>query len=289
MANKSPKMCLVCATKTTKACGGCDLYVDAQVWSTHKWLCKKPKYTFSFAPLSPLEHTQALEMVRSTDAKAEALLKKFPFAPGTGWKEEDNETIINALVKKGCAIPEPTRSSILIQVHALVRRGALAKLVSSPEADFSPWSWVAESWEMSYKGFGEGLGAVPDVSYLGPSHMTVFNALHRHLLVYWTLVNREANGLPLPPTLENGSTSFPMGNACLRLVVPFIHRPVEAKYIALVLLVQPMLGITYIGSKTGKLPGGRAVPLEKDKKDDDPDAQLQPIDDKPDSKDPKRE
>ncbi|BGP37647.1 hypothetical protein JCM10449v2_001564 [Rhodotorula kratochvilovae] len=128
MPSKGLGMCLVCVTMTTKACGRCGEPFcslecqkalrrthDAQIWSTHKWLCKKPKYTFSFAPLSAIEHTQALEMVCSDADIAKEVVGKVQIAEKDGWKQGEYKSLIDKLAQPDCPINEPLRSHMLIE------------------------------------------------------------------------------------------------------------------------------------------------------------------------------
>ncbi|BGP45740.1 hypothetical protein JCM10450v2_001570 [Rhodotorula kratochvilovae] len=170
------------------------------IWPTHKWLCKRPKYSFSFAPLSALEHTQALDVVRSDPAIAEEF---------TGKMQPD------------CLNNEPLRPHMLIEVHWMIRFGTAQRLVTASKAEPSAWYHVAFTWQWEKDLVLEAADIAPELfkdrrayGHLGPSHLTVFNAMHRHLL-------------PLPPTLDGEAAVGALANLRVVLVQSALH-PDEA-------------------------------------------------------------
>ncbi|BGP37653.1 hypothetical protein JCM10449v2_001570 [Rhodotorula kratochvilovae] len=164
MASKTLGMCLVCARMTTKACGGCDepfcsRECQKAIWSTHKWLCKKPKYTFSFAPLKEDERIAALDMLTSPDIRQLKALSELAISEKDGWCKRNYENLINQLAQPGCPISKPLRSHMICEVHCMLRLG----------------------------------------------HLALFNAVHRHMLTYFTIRALEHQGRPHPPTLLHGN------------------------------------------------------------------------------------
>ncbi|BGP45759.1 hypothetical protein JCM10450v2_001589 [Rhodotorula kratochvilovae] len=201
MASKKPEMCLVCATKTTKACGDCgepfcSPECQKAIWSTHKWLCKKPKYTFSFAPLDEEERAAALEMLKSPDVRQLKSLSEVDIADEDGWREGNFENLIKQLADPDCAIPEPKCSTLLIEIHHMLR---FDDHCLPHDIDSSPWKHVAEEWYTGKRGAFMTPG--PPMSELRPSHLTILNRFHRFLLVFWTLRLKEREGVDLPAAL----------------------------------------------------------------------------------------
>ncbi|GAA6000960.1 zinc finger MYND domain-containing protein [Rhodotorula paludigena] len=204
-------LCLVCSKATKQKCSKCgepfcSTECQKALWPTHKWLCDKPKYIFTLAPLSQLELKQAKAVVSSTENKMIEAMKDVDIAESDGWREGNYENFINDLADPACEISEPSRSTMIYEMHQLVRVGWLAKVVpDDSEKPISPWNDLCVTWGLFKHPVPEEGQAPADATgwdSLGPSHFTLYNAFHRRMLVFWTLKHLQRQGKALPPTVE---------------------------------------------------------------------------------------